>query len=459
MSLAAFPGAQGHGALSIGGRGGQVYEVTRLDDAIPGPPGSFRTALEAQGPRIVVFRVGGIIDLIQPIQVLNPYLTIAGQTAPGGGILVRGQAGLRFNTHNVIARYFRVRLTGAGGSAGGQTYMGIGTGCHDVILDHISGSWTLDEGIQVWKHDVLPMTDIYNVTIQRCIMAEGLAGHGMGMLVGGHDKAVNGLHELVRDISIHHNAFIHNYDRNPRVSSWGTQVINNLVYNWGARVGVSARDNVMDLINNLWLPGPMTMSTGSGVIWKHEGYNLSPPDGGPPWEYPSASIYIMGNIVPGQFDDPAAPNWSLIPFENAQGQLVSLPISCVRTIPLPQASIPIVIQPAVQAAYDIGADVGANIRRDSRGNAVSNRDSVDQRVIADAQNRTGWTSPPVSPAAAGGFPVIAAGTPYIDTDHDGMPDEWEIFYGLNPNVADGSQDSNANGYTNLEEYLNGMRPN
>ena len=455
-ALAAFFGAEGWGAVSIGGRGGKVIEVTTLADSARGEsviPGSLRACTEASGPRICVFRVGGTIELSGGFRIRNPYLTIAGQTAPGGGILIKGPSGIGVQAHDVIIRYLRVRLIGAGSAGGGQVYIGIGTGGYNVIVDHCSGSWTLDEGIQVWKHEFPPTPDITNITIQRCVIAEGLVGHGMGMLIGGTDKAVSGDHLKVHEISAHHNLFVHNYDRNPRVSSAGTQVINNVVYNWGSRVGVSARDNTIDFINNYWKKGPMSGS----LIYKHESTNVSTG-----WIYPDPSIYISGNIVKGSFEDPTADNWELIRKDEAAGLRGPLPLSYRRYTSLAQSPNPIAVQSATDAYTSVLADAGANARLDCQGKWISNSDSVDLRVINDIKQGTGWTGYGVaSPQAAGGFPVIASGTPCTDTDKDGMPDEWETlnFSSLSRGSSnDSSSDFDSDGYTDLEEFLNGTNP-
>jgi pectate lyase len=455
-TLPAFPGAEGWGAVSVGGRGGKVIEVTTLADAVPAPAGSLRACAEASGPRTCVFRVGGTIELSGVFRIDNPYLTIAGQTAPGGGILIKGFSGIRIQAHDVIIRYLRFRLLGTGSPASGQVNIGISTGAYNVIVDHCSTSWSLDENMQIWKHESPPLPDITNITVQRCLIAEGLAGHNTGLLIGGTDRAVLGDHLKVHEISAHHNLFVHNYDRNPRVSSAGTQVINNVVYNWGSRVGVSARDNTVDVINNYWKPGLMS----GNDIYIHESTNVSTG-----WVYPDPSIYIAGNIVEGSFKDPSSDNWVLIPRDvtsrNDPGG--PLPIKFRRYTRLPQAPFPIAIQSATDAYTSVLADAGANARLDCQGNWVPNSDAVDKRLIADVKNGTGpnGTGPGglgvASPQAAGGFPNIASGTACSDTDHDGMPDEWEGIHGFSStDGSDGSKDADGDGYTNVEEYLNGM---
>jgi len=448
-AIPAFPGAEGWGAVSIGGRGGKVIEVTTLADAVPAPAGSLRACAEASGPRTCVFRVGGTIELSGGFRIYNPYLTIAGQTAPGGGILITGNTGIGIFTHDVIIRYLRFRLLGTGSPASGQVNIGISTGAYNVIVDHCSTSWSLDENMQIWRHSPSPLPDITGITVQRCVIAEGLAGHSTGLLIGGNaDYGISPPSEEylnVHEISVHHNLFVHNYDRNPRVSSAGTQVVNNVVYNWGSRVGVSAMKNTVDFINNYWKPGPMSGS----LIYKHESTHVTQG-----WVYPDPSIYIAGNIVKGSFENPSADNWGLIIDDITRGLL---PISFRKYIPLPQAPNPITIQSATDAYNSVLADAGANAKLDCQGNWVSNSDAVDLRVINDVKQGTGWTGYGVaSPEAAGGFPVIAAGTPCADTDKDGMPDEWETKQSFNTNDAsDNAEDADGDGYTNLEEYLNG----
>ena len=446
----AFPSAQGFGAQSLGGRGGVLLEVTNLNDS---GPGSLRAAVDAFGPRTVVFRTGGIIKLASPLVLRNPYITIAGQTAPGGGIVVTGVPNVNNSlfqiiTHNFVIRYIRARNIASGAPASGQVNFALINGAHDGIIDHCSGSWSLDEGFMVWRYQAPPAPDIANITIQRCIIAEGLAGHSTGMLIGGRfDYGVNPPIEeylKIRQISVHHNLFVHNYDRNPRATSSGCQLINNVVYNWGSRVGVSEAKNTIDLINNYWKPGPMSQN----LIYKHEPKHITMG-----WVYPPPSIYIAGNIVPPVFNNPSADNWPLI-VENVT--LALLPLSYRRFTPISEGPVPVDIQTAANAYASVLADVGANKRLDGNGQGVPNYDSVDQRLLTHVMNGTGWSVPVESPEASGGFPVIAPGVPYPDTDHDGMSDAWETAAGLNPtNPGDGNL-VGLEGYTNLERFLNGV---
>lgn len=193
------------------------------------------------------------------------------------------------------------------------------------------------------------------------------------------------------------------------------------------------------------------------VTYKHESTNITTG-----WVYPDPSIYIAGNIVEGSFEDPSSDNWALIQRSaTSRGDVEGpLPESFRRSTPLPQSPHPITIQSAADTYTSVLADAGANARLDCQGSWVSNSDAVDQRVMADVTNGTGWSEfPPDSPQAAGGFPNIASGIPCQDTDHDGMPDEWENIYRFSStDGSDGSKDLDGDGYTNVEEYLNGTKP-
>lgn len=448
----AFPGAEGYGAQAIGGRGGRVIEVTNLNND---GPGSLREAAEAEGPRTVVFRVAGIIELNDAIRIRDPYLTIAGQTAPGGGITIKSSGSHIFNlknTHDVVIRYLRLR----NGSGGYGDYDNLNIDdSHDVIADHLSMSWSSDENVGIWRAS-LDQPPIYNVTIQRSMMAEGLADHSNGMHISGYKDYSDPDNPIeawrgIQDLTIHHNLFIHNTDRNPRVATIGTQVINNVVYNWGSRLGSTLTGSVIDYINNYYKGGPMSNLE---RILLHEDCNPVQPDW--PCPFPDPSIYISGNLVMPTHPDPSADNWVLLKYN---WRYTPLPDHFRRLTPLPQAPIPVTLQPASTAYASVLADVGANARLDCSGNWVSNVDPVDVRLLTDLQNNTGPDGPISDPEAVGGYPVIDPGTPCPDSDHDGMPDVWEDRYGFNSNdPGDGPVDADQDMYTNVEEYLNGTDP-
>src|SRR5215471_8426758 len=247
LDIPAFPGAEGFGARTPGGRGGKVIAVTNLNDS---GPGSFRAACEAEGCRIIVFRVGGIIDLKSELDVKEPYLTVAAQTAPGDGICLRSFNFL-VSTHDVIVRYLRSR---PGISSGKEVdAMGVGSGGHNVIFDHCSATWAIDENLS-------PSGSISNITVQWCIISEAL-NHSI------HHKGPHGYGSLVRavgGVSLHHNLWAHNAARNPRLGDnygappWPTfDVRNNVIYDYGGIASGMTGDHLSaNYVGNYIRPGP-----------------------------------------------------------------------------------------------------------------------------------------------------------------------------------------------------------
>jgi pectate lyase len=219
-----FPGAEGFGATTPGGRGGRVIYVTTLDDS---GPGSLRAAIGAQGPRTILFRVGGVIDLQSALVVREPFVTIAGQTAPGGGICLRGD-NFGIATHDVVVRFLRVRL-GDLRRREVDTFS-IADGSRNVVVDHCSASWSIDETLS-------PSGDISDVTVQWCIISESLNNSL-------HSKGPHGYGSLLRatgGVSLHHNLWSHHNGRNPRFGDNYAEgpfptfdFRNNVIYNWGS---------------------------------------------------------------------------------------------------------------------------------------------------------------------------------------------------------------------------------
>jgi pectate lyase len=450
--LPAFPGAEGFGAESIGGRGGKIIEVTNLNDS---GPGSLRFALKEKGPRIVIFKIAGIINLTDAIRIneVNSFLTVAGQTAPGGGIVIKGTDNNIFviqkGAHDIIIRYLRLRNGSGIANGSGHDNLTI-SGAHNVIIDHVSTSWSTDENISMYRKKDNP--DIYNITIQRSIASEGLAGHSNGMIVSGtanYRNPENPQEEWRRiyNVSVHHNLFIHNTHRNPRITAGGIQIINNVVYNWKYRVGASTRGSVYDNINNYWKPGPMTNINN---IFMHE--NFSPER--LLEKYPDPSIYTSGNVVENIHDDPNEDDWNLYKINFIY---IDVPKRYRRFTPLPDAPIPVQIQSAHEAYISVLQDVGASARVDCNGEWIKNYDAIDISLLADVHLKTGPLNAYESAQAGGGYIDVDPGVFCPDSDHDGMPDEWEIKNGFNPKKAsDGNEDADGDGYTNVEEYLNGI---
>jgi pectate lyase len=419
----AFPSAEGFGAAARGGRGGRVLEVTNLNDD---GPGSLRAALTAEGPRTVVFRVGGTIILRSTIVILEPYLTIAGQTAPGGGIALRNHPSnpappIVVQTHDVVLRFLRIRPGPSDQPSCCLDALQIGRGAHKVIVDHSSLSWGVDEIIDAGY-------DAREITVQWSIIAEGLnksshqkGRHSRGMLFGG---------EASGDYSIHHNLFVHNAQRNPLLSPGlgVADVVNNVVYNPQTLVS-QVNDPYgavrVNYVGNFFKAGPTTNHPTLPL------YSMSIDEvAGGSREF---SLFVAGN-----FDELHRPNDAL-PEEAAVEPGARDHVASNRH------DAPLVRTTSAQRALEeVLATAGATLPE---------RDAVDARLVREV---TGVSGKLVShPDRVGGWPELAGGTPPPDADHDGMADGWEMRSGLNPaDPADRNGDPDADGYTHLEEYLN-----
>ncbi len=428
-ALRAFPGAEGFGAATPGGRGGRVFEVTTLDDR---GPGSLRAAVEAGGPRIVVFRVGGTLRLNSSLRVQNPFITVAGQTAPGGGITLSNAAGsgrtpLIVQTHDVVVRGLRSRPGPSRFEAGTLDALTIGNkqpgSVHDVLIDHVSLTWATDEVSNIYY-------DARGVTIAWSIIAEGLEKsthpeegeerHSMGLLIGS---------EGATDISVHHTLFAHNRHRNPKTKIAGLlDVVNNVVYNSGFGSGWNSptylhggRGRLLaNYVGNTFKPGPDT----AGADW----FIGTRED---------VELFAAGNAVPKE----------VVHITDGRGRLVNgrHPAAGVTTLT------------AGDAYARVLGEAGASFAVDCEGNLHPRRDAVDERIVSDVRHGTGRIID--DPSQVGGWPELSAGEPCADGDHDGMPDAFERRFGLNPaDPADANGDADGNGYTNVEEYLNGTAP-
>jgi len=416
--LPAFPGAEGFGTTTPGGRGGRVIPVTNLNAS---GPGSLRQALQEKGPRIVLFQVGGIIALEKDINIDEPFVTIAGQTAPGDGICLKGAA-IRINTHDVVVRYLRVRVGDDPRGPKPDNRDGIGIGSEktivqNVMLDHCSVSWAIDENVQLWY----PCNDI---TIQWCLISESLqkslhpkGDHGMGLLVGDH----------ARRVTVHHNLFAHNMDRNPLLKGdTECEVINNVVYNW-RNFGTGLTDpegsgkHQADIIGNLYLPGPQSrLLFGVGI----EG-NVKA----------GSSVYLQGNRGHGRAEA-TGDEWGVaITRGKFAGKSTTRVLSGERVRP----------DPVTDLLDKVLAQAGATFPK---------RDLVDARAVQTVRLRKGRIID--SQKEVNGWPEYIGGPAPADTDRDGIPDAWETAQGLNPHdAADGNRLA-PSGYTWVEEYLNSL---
>ncbi|MBK8808586.1 MAG: pectate lyase [Bacteroidales bacterium] len=417
-SMKAFPSAEGFGAFSKGGRGGEVIYVTNLNDS---GEGSLRNALQSKDPRTVVFAVSGIIELNSLIVIENPFLTIAGQTAPENGITLRN-SGLYIKTHDVVIRHIRIR---PGDSSNGHKFedrdaLTVGQESYNVIIDHVSASWSVDEVFSTYYEPQF-------ISFQWCIISEALSHsehpegeHSKGLLVGDNTLKV----------SIHHNVFAHINDRAPVQVKGGSicDVVNNINYNWGEYAFSFAMNNSssgvkINLIGNHFQKG--ISSTGDF---------FSEPD-----TFSDSKLCIKDNTG----DDPL-----LIDFNKNRQSYISKK------------------QYLVDAPVDWEDNIEIHdmaIIRDSllhnAGAILPKRDAVDERIMNEIINTTGKIID--SQNEVGGYPVwqtVILTTQQLndfDSDRDGMPNDWELAYGLDPNnYNDGKLDKDGNGYSNLEEYLN-----
>jgi pectate lyase len=371
-----------------------------------------------------VFRVSGTISLNDDIEVTNPYLTIAGQTAPGGGIALK-DGGLAVKADHVIVRHLRVRPGLAQLRQTGQNVNGImiqsneGVEVHDIIVDHCSVSWGSDDLIYV----VYGSDD---VTIQWSIISEALLCDecgGKGLLLD------------AKSVTVHHSLYAHIYIRWPQISKGSLDFVNNVKYNGNgtdAQIGAFYGPILMNAVGNYAKDGPNAkpqnltyaeIRTKGGLAYSASSGIFVDDNIGRYWDG-------KGGIRHGLATPPSAIIW-----DDDGG----IPVRTQR-YPFP----PVTTTSPQQAYQDVLNHVGA-----------LPRDSADRRVIADVRNGTGkWPSDPLQ---VGGWPVLVSETAPVDTDHDGMPDEWEHSHGLNPtNASDGPADADQDGFTNLEEYLHSL---
>ncbi|MBX3180337.1 MAG: pectate lyase [Candidatus Hydrogenedentes bacterium] len=435
----AFPGAEGFGRHALGGRGGDVYYVTNLDD---GGPGSLRLGLEsADGPRTILFRVSGTIALESTLSVDAPYITIAGQSAPGDGITLRDH-GLVVGNDHVIIRYIRSRLGDRAGRA--DTAVRIHAG-RNVILDHVTASWGVDEilsssspaygSVQETEAGV---TDL--ITIQWCIISEGL--YNVPRVEGIRNRAFGSVIRGRRE-SLHHNLYAHLNNRGPKIAWRAHSKVdfrNNVIYNCPSRASYDGSNAYVNWANNYYKPGPNAGRPEVFIIYQI--WNDPPMKG----ELEVAPrFYVSGNHVEG-YPALSEDNHLGIEFRKGAG-----PDSLV---PAPHDFPPLHgEQPAAEAYLSVLDGAGASHARD----AIDRRlvEEVRQGTATYGGTRGAATGIIDSPEDVGGWPVLRSLPPPSDTDGDGMPDWWETEHGLDPGDSnDRNHDRTGDGYTNLEEYLN-----
>ena len=498
-TIPAFPGAEGGGMYSFGGRGGKILVVTSLEDD---GPGTLREACETGGARIIVFNVAGEIHLKRPIHLVAPYVTIAGQTAPGQGVVVTGET-LEVDTHDVIIRYMRFRR-GAMDVAHRNDACG-GNGIGNIIYDHCSASWGLDEVMSMYRHVYARKANGYgeklaccNITIQDCIFGEGLDlyNHGFGASIGGYNSLFA------------RNLFANNISRNPSIAMNGDfNFVNNVLYNWWNRsIDGGDHTSLYNIINNYFKPGLVTGFDANQLVdnylrnyqknVKKFGFGnseqaaanksgkkadkvaqkapeicyriLKPEHGrseanGNDW----GKAYVARNIVEG-FRTVTADNWAggVQPAGLGDEQKIRevLKVDAPFEYFAPQN-----IMNAEEAYEYVLNNVGAT---------KPCRDAVDERIIQSVRTGTAtfvpeaeeFTSPYsrrrlpadsyklgiiTNPQQVGGLPTYT-GEPRLDTDGDGIPDEWEKANGLNPNDATDALQIREDGYMVIEWYINSL---
>jgi len=421
----AFPSAEGFGQGAKGGRGGDVYHVTSLDDD---GPGTLRVGIRsANGPRTFVFDVSGTIELKQPLLVEKSYLTFAGQTAPGDGICIKDQTFRIRKASHIIIRYMRFRL-GDENKPSNEGPDCLNTDDVDhVIFDHVSASWGIDG-----NHDLRRGG---NFTLQWSIYAEAL-NHSL------HQKGAHAMLASFRDltagISLHHNLLASSRERHPTLGgsprTKGDAVAdfrNNVIYNVNGATNLG--NCHINVVNNVYVPGPDTPAMRQPIATKTENAG-------------ALRVYLHGNIFEGQPEFTANNSLAVDVDRWSKGNYLHVSLEqIVTSTPFDVGSAQPKTDEAPVAYERVLTSAGASLHRDA----------VDQRLVHGVKDRTHRMID--SQKDVGGWPTLESRTPLADSDRDGMPDDWETKQGLNPKDAeDRNGDSDKDGYTNLEEYLNSL---
>lgn len=410
----AFPTAEGFGKFTSGGRGGFIYKVTNLNDD---GEGSLRKGILKKGARIIVFDVSGTIELKSKLDFNKGDLTILGQTAPCGGITIKGYP-VTIKSDNVIVRYLRFRMGDTNGIEGDAL------GCRDtnnVIIDHCSISWGTDENASFYNNK--------NFTLQWCIISEALnrsvhkkGAHGYGGIWGGV-KA-----------SFHHNLIVSNNSRNPRFSGSKTtensenefvDFRNNVIYNWGENSIYGGEKGTYNIVNNYFKSGPATTSSKLDRI-------VSPSE-------PYGKFYVDGNYVHG-YDKIIQNNWDGgVQCEELEETKLSNPIDISNNILTTSANM---------AYKDVLEKAGLSIYRDE----------VDKRIVKNTKSGSSDYKNGIidSQDNVGGWPFIKSREVSKDSDEDGIPDKWERKLKLNKNEEDAHLNTLNKKYSNIEVYANAI---
>lgn len=475
--LPAFPSAEGFGMYTTGGRGGKVYHVTNLNDS---GEGSLRWALSQTGPRTIIFDVDGTIHLNSALNIPS-NTTIAGQTAPGMGICVADYP-FSIKGANVIVRYIRIRLGNKNvlldGADGWDGFGGFDS--RDIIIDHISTSWSIDECFSVYGN--------FNTTVQWCIAAQSLVNSG-------HSKGAHGYGAIWggSGASFHHNLLAHHTSRVPRIGARPTtqedervDVRNNVYYNWSGEGCYGFEGVNVNIVNNYYKPGPGTTAALSGskeyrakriaglgvrtteYVTNYPAYA--------PMEHIWGHYYIDGNVN-SQYSDVTNDNWTYgvynqVDAGNCDGTWTQATKDSIKL----SAPIPFVhttTHTADRAYTMVRSYAGCCIGATTNYKKAKAWDAFDTQILNDVNKGiatatgskldAGFINTQDDNAAlvsseGSAWPALTAGTALTDTDGDGMPDAWEDSKGLNKNDASDGNATNLSpeGYTNLEVYINGL---
>jgi pectate lyase len=439
--VTAFPGAMGFGTDTPGGRGGKVIYVTNLNDS---GTGSLRAALLDASPRTVLFKVSGTITLASDIVVKKPFLTIAGQSAPGEGVQIKG-AQIKIATHDVLIRYLKMRTGDEKNSSNpadrDSVTLNHDTNAYNIVVDHSTLIWGPDIG------GISFLNGAHDITVSNSILGEGLylsnhpeatqaqTGHSMSMNI----TELSSSYHPTR-ITVHHNLLTTSSDRNPRViGGENIDIVNNVIFNW-QNSSSQGNPRKLNLIKNFYIKGPMSTKSASLAAWiprVEAGGTLR-----------TGSVFESGNLTEG--------------FTTVRAGSSSVYVSALFT------PYSIAVEDSPQDAYNkIVNDAGADRQvGGADGKLVVLRDSVDQRIINNLVSRSGTFFNGVNANGVGGFssiswPTLKAGTAATDDDNDGLPDAWENAYFGNisrGSLTDSKGDFDSDGYTDLEEYLNETNP-
>ena len=453
--LVAFPGAEGFGQYTVGGRGGEVYHVTTLDDGMQ--PGTLRWANAQEGPKTIVFDVSGTIYLKSPLH-FTQYTTVAGQTAPGDGICLADYP-VSVSTENII-RYMRFRL----GNRQVAHHEGDGLGgsrSRNIIVDHCSISWSIDECLSVYGNR--------DFTVQWCIVSQSLnnAGHQKGAHGYGGNWGGSGA-------SYHHNLLAHHTSRSPRLGpSPFTQedermdLRNNVIYNWTENGCYGGEAMTVNIVNNYYKPGPGTPMDLRGMritapnirTSKYTHHNSRRPNVWDKMWHVWGKYYVSGNVNV-TYPEVTLHNWDYgvwnqIDQTGNDGTYSEVTKDTIRLRqPMPYA--PVTTQTAEEAYQLVLRHAGASLHRDA----------LDAIIVSDVrEGKATYTGKGCKPGIINSqydvdsrqpWPVLKSRPAPKDSDGDGMPDSWERAHGLNPYDAADGKATAADGYTNLEHYINSI---